>query len=196
MATAGSDGRRVMPGGRGVGGVLAIALLWVVWGLARHPGFQPVSALRVSAPILALVIGASFTRLVARLREGVDAEREFNPSGKALFMGFVMVAATLLAWLLVSQAIPATLTTLAGVASTEPGQVVHRVPAMSDADCRFRLEVSSASGSSGVVLRPLDECVDEALWTRVKDGDPLSLQLVRGALGAEQIGVGPAEATR
>jgi hypothetical protein len=196
MATAGSQDRRFMPGGRGVGGVMAIALLWVVWGLARHPGFQPVSVLRVSAPILALVIGAAFTRLVARLRERVDGEREFNPGGKALFMGFVMVTATLLAWLLVSQAIPATLTTVAGVARAEPGQVVRRVPATTDADCRFRLEVSSASAAGGAVQRPLDECVDEALWTQVKDGDAVSLQLVQGALGAELVGVGPAEATR
>jgi hypothetical protein len=188
--------RRFVPSATALGGVLAATLLWVAWGLARHPGFQPVSVLRVSAPILALVIGAAFTRLVARLRERVDAEREFNPGGKALFMGFVMVTATLLAWLLVSQAFPATLTAVAGVARTEAGQVVHRVPATSDAVCRFRLEVSSAPGSSGAVPRPLDECVDEALWTQVKDGDPVSLQLVGGVLGAELVGVGPAEATR
>jgi hypothetical protein len=70
------------------------------------------------------------------------------------------------------------------------------VPATADADCRFRLEVTSAPGSTGAVPRPLDECVDEALWRRVKDGDAVSLQLVGGALGAELVAVGPAEATR
>jgi hypothetical protein len=187
---------RFVPSTMVMGGVLALALLWVAWGLSRHPGFQPVSALRLSAPIVALLVGAAFTRFVARLRERVDAEREFDRGGKALFMGFVMVTATLLAWLLVSQAIPATLTAVAGVARTEPGLVVHRVPATSDADCRFRLEVTSASASNDAVQRPLDECVDEVLWTRVKDGDPVSLQLVGGVLGTELVSVGPSEAAR
>jgi len=181
-----------VPSALAVGGVLGAALLWDVWGLSRHPGFQPVSSLRLSAPILALIIGAAFTQLVARTRERADGEREFNPGGKALFMGFVMVAATLLAWLLVSQAIPATLTAAAGGERTEPGRVVRRVPAAAEADCRFRLEVSSASAPAGAVPRPLDECVDEALWTRAKEGDAVTLQLLSGVLGAELVAVAPA----
>ena len=176
-------------GGRALAVGLAVAVLWVAWGLARHPGFQPAYPIRVAAPILALVVGAGFTRLVARARSRVDAEREFDRGGKALFMGFAMVAATLVAWLLVSQAVPATWTAIAGVAATEPGVVSHRVPETTDADCRFRLVVASASADSGVVPRPLDECVDEAVWKRATDGGAVALQLVRSALGAELVGV-------
>ena len=57
------------------------------------------------------------------------------------------------------------------------------------ARCRFRLEVTSASTATGAVQRPLDECVDEALWKQVAAGDPVTLQLVSGALGAELVGV-------
>jgi hypothetical protein len=183
---------RPAPSGAALVGMLVAAAAWVVWGLARHPGFQPVYVLRVSAPILALIVGGAFTRFVAERRQRVDAEREFNPGGKALFMGFVMVTATILAWLLVSQAIPSTLTALAGVARTEPGRVSRRVPQASDADCRFRLEVASASTAAGAVPRPLDECVDEALWKQAAAGDPVTLQLVSGALGAELVGVAAA----
>jgi hypothetical protein len=35
------------------------------------------------------------------------------------------------------------------------------------------------------VQRPLDECVDEALWKQVAQGGPVSLRLVGGVLGAE-----------
>ena len=169
--------------------MLAIAALWVAWGLARHPGFQPVFALRAAAPVLALVIGGAFTRLVAQARSRVDEEREFDRGGKALFMGFAMVAATILAWLLVSQAIPATLTALAGAPRSEPGIVSHRVPETTDTDCRFRLVVASASAEGGAVPRPLDECVDESVWKQAAEGGPVMLQLVRGALGAELVGV-------
>jgi hypothetical protein len=131
---------------------------------------------------------------VAQWRSRVDGEREFDRGGKALFIGFVMVAGTFVAWLLVSQAIPATLTALAGSARSEPGVVTRRVPATSDADCRFRLEVTSASTLIGAVPRPLDECVDEALWTRATEGGPVSLELVGGVLGAELVGVAPAAA--
>ena len=110
-------------------------------------------------------------------------------SGKALFMGFAMVAATIVAWLLASQAVPATWTAIAGAASTEPGLVSHRVPETTDADCRFRLVVASASADSGAVSRPLDECVDEAVWKQATEGGAVSLQLVRSALGAELVSV-------
>ena len=190
------SGSRFAPNGVALTGMLAVAALWAAWGLARHSGFQPVYMLRVSAPVLALIAGAAFTQLVARRRQRIDEEREFNPGGKALFMGFVMVTATILAWLLVSQAIPSTLTAMAGVARTEPGLVSRRVAQTSDADCRFRLEVASASTATGAVQRPLDECVDEGLWKRVAAGDPVTLQLVGGVLGAELVGVGPANEAR
>jgi len=185
-----SDGPRAT-GGIALGLVLAVAAAWDAWGLAWHVAFQPVSTLRVAAPLLALVAGAAFTRAVARTRARADAQREFDRGGKALFMGFVMVAATLVAWLLVSQAIPATLTALAGVTRTEAGIVSRKVPLAPEADCRFRLEVRSAA-DDGAVPRPLDECVDEALWQRAAAGAPVTLQLVGGALGAELVGVAPA----
>ena len=183
MTEAGESAR--VPSGRVLGAGLVVAAAWVVWGLARHPGFQPASWLRIAAPVLALLVGGGFTRLVAVVRAPADAEREFDRGGKALFMGFAMVAATILAWLLVSQAIPATWTALAGTARPEVGVVTRRVPATADADCRFRLEVRSASSADGAVQRPLDECVDEAVWSRATEGGPVSLQLVVSALGAE-----------
>ena len=180
---------RVSPGGRALVTTLVVAAAWVGWGLVRHPGFQPVAWLRIAAPIVALLCGGAFARQVSHWRARVDGEREFDRGGKALYMGFVMVAATLLAWLLVSQAIPATWTALTGVARSEAGVVARRVPETSDADCRFRLEVGSAS-ANGAVQRPLDECVDEALWKQAAQGGPVSLQLQSGVLGAELVGVG------
>ena len=172
-----------------LGAVLALIAAWDAWGLVRHSGFQPVSWLRIAAPVVALGLGGAFTRALANARARVDAEREFDRGGKALFMGFVMVTATLLAWLLVSQAIPATWTALAGTARSEPGVVTRRVPETTDAECRFRVEVASAPAATGAVPRPLDECVDEALWKRAAEGVPVSLQLIAGVLGAELVGV-------
>ena len=139
--------------------------------------------LRVAAPLLALVIGAGFTRLVARARSRIDGEREFDRGGKALFMGFAMVAATIVAWLLVSQAIPATLTAFMGAPGSEPGIVSHRVAETSDADCRFRLVVASAATDGGAVPRPLDECVDRGrvgAGHRRRPGDAASATLRAG----------------
>ena len=187
---------RRAPSGRVLAALLLAGVLWAAWGLVRHPAFQPAPLLRIAAPILALFIGGAFTRLVAQLRARVDGEREFDRGGKALFMGFVMVGATLVAWLLVSQAAPATLNALAGHAATEAGVVARRVPPSSDAGCRFRLEVGSASTEGGAVSRPLDECVDEAVWTTAAAGGPVTLRLVRSVAGAELVGVASAEATR
>jgi len=181
--------RGFVPSGRALAAALAVAALWVGWGLALHPAFQPVPVLRVAAPLLALVVGAGFTRLVARARSRIDAEREFDRGGKALFMGFAMVAATICAWLLVSQAIPATLTAFVGAPGSEPGIVSHRVAETGDADCRFRLVVASASAGGGAVPRPLDECVDRAVWAQATEGSPVTLRLRRSALGAELVGV-------
>lgn len=181
-----------VPTGRMLGGALAVAALWVAWGLARHPGFQPAPWLRIAAPVVALAIGGGFTRLLALARSRTDSEREFDRGGKALFMGFAMVAATFLAWLLVSQALPATVTALGGVAASEAGVVSHRVAETGDADCRFRLVVASAAPDSGAAPRPFDECVTEAVWRSATEGGPVTLQLVRGALGAELVGVAAA----
>ena len=178
--------------GRVLVGVLLAAAVWDVWGLVRHPGFQPASWLRLAAPILALLIGGGFMRLVASARAAVDAERQFDRGGKALFMGFAMVAATLVAWLLVSQALPATLTALAGTPATESGLASHRVPETDEVDCHFRLVVISAMPESGAVPHPLDECVSEAAWRSATEGGPVTLQLVRSALGAELVGVAAA----
>ena len=182
--------------GRTLAAGLVVAAIWVAWGLAMHPAFQPAHLLRIAAPLVALVIGGAFTRLVAQARSRVDAEREFDRGGKALFMGFAMVAATILAWLLVSQAIPATLTVLAGAPRSEAGVVSHRVAETTDADCRFRLVVASASADGGSVPRPYDECVAETVWQQAAEGGPVTLQLRHGALGAELVGVAAARESR
>ena len=179
-------------GGRVLGFALAVAAAWDAWGLVQHPAFQPVSWLRIAAPVVALLAGGGFTRLVAVARASADAEREFDRGGKALFMGFAMVAATLVAWLLVSQAIPATWTAMTGATAIEPGVVSHRVAETTDADCRFRLVVASAQADGGAVPRPYDECVAEAVWRQAAEGGPVTLELVRGALGAELVGVAAA----
>ena len=171
---------------------LSVVAAWDAWCLVRHSGFQPTYVLRTSAPVIALMIGAVFTRLVALSRARTDAEREFDAGGKALFMGFVMVGVTLLAWLWVSQAMPVSLTALAGAPRSEPGVVVRQVPSTHDVDCAFRLEVRSADATAGAVQRALDECVDEALWKGVAPGAPVTLSLVGGPLGAELVGVEPA----
>lgn len=189
--TSGVTGSPVLAG-RALVGLLVVAAAWVAWGLARHPGFQPASWLRVAAPVIALLAGGGFTRLVAFARAGVDAEREFDRGGKALFMGFAMVSATMLAWLLVSQALPSTWTALAGSPRTEPGVVTRRVPETGDGDCRFRLVVTSADAATGAVPRPYDQCVDQGVWKPAVDGGPVSLRLVGGALGAELVGIAPA----
>ena len=177
------------PSGRVLVAVLLAAAAWALWGLARHPGFQPVSWLRLAAPVVALLFGAGFARQVSGWRARIDGDRDFDRGGKALFLGFVMVAATFLGWLLISQAIPATLTSVLGTPRVEPGVVARRVPATADPDCRFRLEVAGAPTGSGAVPRPLDECVDEALWKQATEGSPVSLQLVGGVLGAELVAV-------
>ncbi|MEO5688050.1 MAG: hypothetical protein ABIR54_11850 [Burkholderiaceae bacterium] len=184
------------PSGRMLVAVLLAASAWVAWGLARHPGFQPVSWLRIAAPILALLCGSGFARQVSQWRSRIDGEREFDRGGKALLLGFVMVGATFVAWLLVSQAIPATLTALAGTARSEAGVVTRRVPATTEVDCRFRLEVAGAPTASGAVPHPMDECVDEALWKKATEGGPVSLDLIGGVLGAELVGVEPAAGSR
>ena len=183
-------GERSLVSGRTLAVWLLAAACWDAWGLVRHSGFQPVSWLRMAAPVVALLVGGGFTRLLAVARAPADAEREFDRGGKALFMGFVMVGATLVVWLLVSQAVPSTFNNLAGRPAAEAGVVSRRVPPTDDADCRFRLEVASASGAGGAVPRPLDECVDEAVWTKAAEGGPATLQLVRSLLGAELVGVG------
>ena len=186
------DQRSFAPTGQVLVAALVVATVWVGWGLVRHPGFQPVSWLRVSAPVIALLLGGGFTRLVASSRADADAEREFDRGGKALFMGFAMVSATVLGWLLVSQALPSTWTALAGSPRAEPGVVTRRVPDAGDADCRFRLVVTSADAATGAVPRPFDECVDERVWKQAADGGPVSLRLIGSALGGELVGVDPA----
>jgi hypothetical protein len=193
-----SDG--TIDGGGVSGRVLVAALLaalaWIAWSLVRHPGFQPVALLRTAAPVLALVAGGGFTRMVASARARADEQREFDRGGKALFMGFVMVGATLVAWLLGSQAIPATLTALSGSQAEEPGLVVRKVPETTDADCRFRLEVRGAAAPNGALQRTLDECVDEALWRGAVEGGAVTLRIRVGPLGADLAGVAPAGASR
>ena len=78
MAETGDGGFAV--GGKALAAALVVAALWVAWGLAAHAGFQPAHLLRVAAPVVALVIGGAFTRLVAQARSRVD---EANASSTA-----------------------------------------------------------------------------------------------------------------
>jgi len=196
----GSDEQGNRSSSRWLAGVAAVAVAWIAWGLVRHPGFQPAATLRTAAPVLALVIGGVFTRGVALVRARADAQREFDRGGKALFMGFVMVGATFVGWLLVSQALPSTWTALAGVAGSRAGVVVERPEPGNDADCRYRLVVVDASaaapagpdaGASGAAaVRGLEECVDDAVWRAAVVRGPVTLQVIASALGAELLAVG------
>ena len=188
----GSDEQGGALSGRWLAVAGALTVAWIAWGLVRHPGFQPVQALRTAAPVLALLVGGLFTRAVALVRARADAEREFDRGGKALFMGFVMVGATFVGWLLVSQAIPATWTALAGVADTLPGIVVERVAETADADCGHRLVVAPAEPGASAAGSGLEECVDVAVWRGAVQHGGVSLHVIRSAVGTELLSVGPA----
>jgi hypothetical protein len=190
----GSDERGGGSSGRWLAAGALAALAWVAWGLVRHPGFQPVQVLRTAAPVIALLVGGGFTRAVALVRARADAEREFDRGGKALFMGFVMVAGTFVGWLLVSQAIPSTWTALAGAAGTRPGVVVERPAQTADTDCPDRLVVAGTEpGNPGVPTgAALDECVDAAVWRGSDVHRPVALHEIRSVLGAELVGVSTA----
>ena len=90
-----------------------------------------------------------------------------------------------------SRAIAAAFSALA-TSRSEAGLASHRVPETNDADCRFRLVVASALPETGAVPRPLDECVAEPVWRSTTEGGTVSLHLVKGALGAELVGVAAA----
>lgn len=164
--------------------VVAVALAVDVFALARHSGFQPATTLRAAAPALALVLGAAFTHRVAARRAEIDVPGEFNPGSRALFLGFVMVAVTLLAWLLAAQALPSLLNSRVGMARTEVAVVSEKPAPTDDAACGHRLVVTSDS-----LPRPLDLCVAEDLWNRTAVGGKATVDLVAGALGAEALGV-------
>jgi hypothetical protein len=183
-ARSGPSGRLILAG-------IAAAAIWGGCTLVAHPGFQPAYMLRMAAPVLALLLGAAVTHRVALLRRRVDVEGDVDAAGRALFLGVVMLAITLLCWLLAAHTLPATVTAFTGVARVEPGVVDARVALADDARCRFRLEVRSAATQGGSITRAMDECVAETLWSRVGAGDAVTLQLVGGALGAEIVGVGP-----
>ena len=180
------------PSGRALAGAFAVACAWIAWGLVRHPGFQPAPLLRTAAPLLALAAGGGFARLVALARERVDAAREIDRGGKALFMGFVMVGATFVAWLLISQALPAGLNGLVGAAAAEAGVVTARPAESADPDCGHRLVVASAASGAGAAVpqeHAQDECVPPELWRSASERGPVSLRLVRSVFGAELVGV-------
>jgi len=186
-----ASGGRPGPGGRVILAGIAGAAVWGGCTLVAHPGFQPAYMLRMAAPVLALLLGAAVTHRVALLRRRVDVEGDVDAAGRALFLGVVMLAVTLLCWLLAAHTLPATVNALTGAARAEPGVVDARVPLADDPQCRFRLEVRSASTQGGSVTRAMDECVAEALWQRVAAGHAVTLQIVGGVLGAEIVGVGP-----
>ena len=72
---------------------------------------------------------------------------------------------------------------------SEAGVVSQRLPETTDADCRFRLVVTSAPAEGGAVPHPFDECVDRAVWAQAGVGGPVTLKLLGSALGAELVGV-------
>ena len=81
-------------------------------------------------------------------------------------MGFVMVAATLVAWLLVSQAIARDVNALAGRRAPSPASWRTACRRRPMPTAGFRLVVASALGGRRRRAAPLDECVDEAVWQR------------------------------
>lgn len=176
--------RRPLPVGPAIAGVFVAVAAWAGWVLSRHPDFQPVYMVRMAAPAVALVAGAAVTHRIAVWRAQTDVDGEFNPTGRSLFLGVVMLAVTVLAWLVAAQALPASLTALAGERRSEAGAVATKVALQPDPECRYRLEVSSAS-----IARAMDECVPEAVWNGAAAGGPVALELLVSRFGAEIVGV-------
>ena len=166
--------------------IVVAALALDVRALAKHPEFQPAYLPRTAAPAIALVLGAAFTHRVAKRRAEIDVPGEFNPGGRALFLGFVMVAVTLLAWLLSAQAVPSLMNAALGVARSESAVVAEKPAATADPDCGYRLVVTSDS-----LTRPLDECVAEPIWRGAAVGAKVTVDLSVSAFGAEALGVRP-----
>ncbi len=166
--------------------IVVATLALDVLALARHPEFQPAYLPRTAAPAIALVLGAAYTHRVAKRRAEIDVPGEFNPGGRSLFLGFVMVVATVLAWLLAAQAVPSLLNAVVGVPRSESAIVAEKPPATSDADCGHRLVITSDS-----LTRPLDECVAETVWRGSAVGARVNVDLSASALGAEALGVRP-----
>lgn len=163
----------------------AAMLALTVRGLAAHDGFQPAAAVRSAAPVLGLMAGGAFTHAVARYRRTIDVEGEFNPGGRALFMGVVMLAFTLLAWLTFAQGLPSFVTSMAGAHRSERAVVAGKPPAADGASCAWRLELSRPGAASVT-----QHCVSQALWSAVSVGDPLAVDVVAGPLGSEPVGIG------
>jgi hypothetical protein len=171
---------------RGFLAVVAAALALDVLALAKHPEFQPAYLLRTIAPAIALVLGAAFTHRVAKRRAEIDVPGEFNPGGRSLFLGFIMVAVTLLAWLLSAQAVPSLMNAALGLARSEVAVVTEKPAVTTDPDCGHRLVITSDS-----LARPLDECVAEPLWRGAAVGSKITVDLSASVFGAEALGLRP-----
>jgi hypothetical protein len=169
---------------RGFAALVAAVLALDVFALVRHAEFQPTYLLRTVAPAIALVLAATFTHRVAKRRAQVDVDGEFDPAGRSLFLGFVMVAVAFLAWLLAAHAVPALLNSALGVPRSEPAVVTQKPAATADVDCGHRLVITSAS-----LVRPLDECVAEPLWRAAASGSTVTVDLSASAFGAEAVGL-------
>jgi hypothetical protein len=174
---------------RWLGAALLLAALALVGlavaGLALHPAFQPNYAVRACAPAIALVAAAAFTHQAARRRALVDVPGEFDPRGRALYLGLVMTAMAIVIWLDAAQAVPALLNGAVGAPRRERGVVTERVPLAGDPDCPHRLQVASAS-----IDRPFDACVTEAVWAGAVASGPIAVDLRASRIGAEIVGVG------
>ncbi len=174
------------PSWHGFVAVVVVVLAIDIFALAMHSEFQPTYLLRTIAPAIALVLGATFTHRVAARRAQIDVPGEFNPGGRSLFLGFVMVAATVLAWLLSAQAVPSLMNAALGVARSEAAVVAEKPAATADATCGHRLVITSAS-----LARPLDECSPEPVWRAAAVGSKVTVDLSASAFGAEASGLRP-----
>ena len=161
-----------------------VMLVLVLRGLIAHSGFLPVYTVRAIAPPLALFVGGFFTHTIARYRMTVDVPGEFNPGGRALYLGLLMLVFTLLAWLALAQGLPSWVTSTFGERRSELGVVAQKIPAASGAGC------SSLLGVSGTTLTtPVERCVPTELWKQVDVGDSLTIESVAGPLGMEILDV-------
>jgi len=163
-------------------GLFALA----VAGLALHPSFQPVYVVRAAAPAVAIVLSAAFTHQVARRRARVDVPGGFDPGGRALYLGLVMVAVAVAAWLDAAQAVPAFVNAAIGAPRGEAGVVAERVPLADDPACPHRLSVASPA-----IPRPMDQCVAAGVWEPARVGSAVTLDLRASRAGAEVVGVRP-----
>jgi len=159
----------------------------VAWTFSRHSGFVPAVHVREVAPVLGLVAAAAYVHAVARVRAQRDSALDIDRSGRALFLGAVMLVVALLAWFVFAQSLPAIYTAVFGEVGQEALTVLRQVPADPSSDeCAYRLEVRRAS-----VDRALDVCVARTTWEAAKPGGTWPAEVRASLLGGEILGLRP-----